>query len=792
MLHPDDNRTFLGGLATVGYKVMAFGLLVSFAIMFFYYNENVQQAIVPQTESLVELVVADVEIDIRILGYTGRCPAPLSANESYISRLENFGATHRYTAGDVTIEDAGWIGNQAIDPEETEDSNANDTKTNGTDEVAVTNATTSLRGSTEPTASESTAYTPSLSLIKLESSWQKKYMMRSVHDVYCEQGYLPFDPYAFDADENATKNATNSSSRLPTNSSSRRLARAGGGRSSSPSSRASTLGGGTLYGAIFGDDGSRIGYYVNGTNVTGPKSHPDHGPVLRIKWKCEACTLQRVGALAIKVKGVTDEYAVSASAYEYDVKVSPVIPLEDNSVRGFITPLEKTNVFRGAGATRQKLTFMPATYTADNLNIFGQMSYRVQFDATEVGETIDREKFIDFTNELNFVVDFSVGGFQFNTRITPKMTFMNALCELGGLFGAVAGMYIGWMVFLEKHEKFVPKKVKAAMTKFDKGNPDKEVEVVEEGPVTLDDLVSKVEATHIIVGGMPSPNRLEHVPVTRPGVEIDVGVRVKVVGATYGHRKLNGTFGWVETVEQGDGMHGHHGFGVRMEADNRLNIILRRYLMRMDDTNAADVPVKYAGGDAALRVLQNKTDGEEKQEEEDMVQLNDPVSPRALSKIVNAKDVDPFGQMLAKESPLSLAGRQLAGPPPQDDESKMGYGADLPGSLEDDAARHVPMLDLEPLVQPNRVVITDFVHSQFIPLTTAPADSYEGAGGPSGAPVSPKAEVNKTAIGGTDDFDRSFLSSNAVPAVSKEELEARLVSTVGGASVGGESSQRDR
>jgi hypothetical protein len=728
-LHVDDSRTFLGGLATVAYKVCTFGLLISFMIMFFYYNEDVQQAIVPQDEGLIGSVIADIEVEIRFLGYTGRCPKQLNANESYIDRLENIGSTHRYTAGDVSIEDAGWFGRREPDPKETTTTTANVTTAafdpNATETTtAPTMANMSLRGTPAPAP----AWSPGLSFVQKEASWQEKYMKRSTHVVACETGYLPFDPYAFDAIENAT------------NSTSRRLAKKGGATQSRPTS--SSLGAGTDYSGLYGDDGDRIGYSINGSNITGPMSDPDHGPVLMVKWTCEACTLDRIGALAISINGVDDQYAVSASAIKYKVIVTPVIPAEDNSVQGIITPLEKTKVFRGSTATRQKVTFMPATYTCDAANVFGRTSYRVQFSTTEVGDTISREEFVDYTNVLRFVVDFGVGSFQFNTRVTPKMTFLNALCELGGLFGAVAAMYIGWMVFVEKHEKFVPKRVLDAMEHFgEKGDPyrEKVEDTTDDDPVTMADLHSKVESTHIIMNDdldLSMDAAATDAAAIRPGAGIEVGVRVKVLGTTTpGHRKLNDQCGWVESVVSGDGTQGHHTFGVRMEGNNVLYTIGRRYLQR---SLPSEKPVNYAGSDAAL------------------------------TQVANARSM------------------QLVGPPPNghpDAKDQLGYGADLPLSES-------PITDVEPLELPSEVVIDDFLTDQ--------DGAGAGAGGSgasgvrrfiSGAGGSKKSS-GKKAKGGkkADDFDRGFLST--APAVSQHELEARLECTVGNSKGTSRSEQR--
>jgi hypothetical protein len=63
----DDNRTFLGGLTSISYIICSFGLLLMFAGMFIYYNEEVVQAIQPLDEELVSTMVSDIEVNVRFL-----------------------------------------------------------------------------------------------------------------------------------------------------------------------------------------------------------------------------------------------------------------------------------------------------------------------------------------------------------------------------------------------------------------------------------------------------------------------------------------------------------------------------------------------------------------------------------------------------------------------------------------------------------------------------------------------------------------------------------------------------
>jgi hypothetical protein len=581
-LHPDDARTFLGGLATLTYKICAFGLLVSFFIMFFYYNQSVSQDLAPLDESLVPAVIADVEVEIRFLGYTGACPPAYGENETYADRLEQIGNSHRFTAGSIVIEDAGWVGTRALDPlliqENGTDGWSDDdynpllNQENGTDD----DYNVSLRG-----GGISATSGQGLSFTKIEPSWQEKYIKRSKHTVVCEPGYVPEYPSYEEETEQANL----------TNSSSRRLAKGKGGTpKATPRHRPKKS---TKQDDIYSSDGT----YLGKANVSlGTPAGDAHSPVLSVLWTCTACNLQRVGALVVRVKGVTDKYQVSASAIEYRMNVSEVVPGEDNALYGQITPLEKTHVFRGAAATMQKVTFMPALYTADALNIFFAKAYRIKYFGTEIGSTLDRTSYIGDTaaNELNFITEFETGSYQYSTRIEPVMTFMNMLCEIGGLFGAIAGMYLGWMIFLEKHEKFLPRRILHALSRFDHGNPDTQDERAKEDEdkragVSLADLDGTLAATgkqqgsqrrkRLTLGGTAAA------PVGRPGVGIKVGVRVMVVGASApGQRKLNSTHGWVES---GDGKLGHHKFGVQMEGGERvLYQIQRRYLLKAQDQDS--------------------------------------------------------------------------------------------------------------------------------------------------------------------------------------------------------------
>jgi hypothetical protein len=558
-LHPDDARTFLGGLATTNYKICAFGLLVSFFIMFFYFNQSVSQDLAPLDESLVPAVIADVEVEIRFLGYTGACPPAYGENETYADRLENVGNTHRFTAGSIVVEDVGWVGTRALDPLLIQE--------NGTDD----DYNVSLRGGDISATSGQ-----GLSFVKIEPSWQEIYTTRSKHTVVCEPGYVPTYPSYEEKTEQANL----------TNSSSRRLApkgrggsnNGGGGPSATPRYRPRKS---TKQDDIYASDGTYLG---RGNTSLGAAAGDAHSSVLSVLWTCTTCNLQRVGALAIRVKGVTDKYQVSASAIEYRMNVSEVVPGEDNALYGQITPLEKTQVFRGSSATMQKVTFMPALYTADALNIFYAKAYRIKYFGTEIGSTLGRTSYIGdtATNELNFIAEFETGSYQYSTRIEPVMTFMNMLCEVGGLFGAIAGMYVGWMIFLEKHEKFLPSRIKNALSRFDHGDPYQQDELEKEDE---DKAISFAEMDGMLEDLGKQQGSQHRKRFGRPGVGIEVGVRVLVVGASApGQRKLNNTHGWAIS---GEGKLGHHKFGVQMEEGERvLYQIQRRYLLKAQDQDS--------------------------------------------------------------------------------------------------------------------------------------------------------------------------------------------------------------
>jgi hypothetical protein len=550
---------------TIGYKVTVFGMLASFIMMFMFFNESVSQAIVPLSESSTDSIIADVNVTVRFLGYTGRCPPAMSAGEVYADRLESVGSSYKYTAGDITVEDTGFLGNMA--PDQPEDLAA-------TNAANVTNTTNtsyryakSIRGVGSP-------------MLKWVPTWQDYYAKRTSHTVACEPGFLPSNTFP----EYDPLKMNNSSG-------SRRLARGGGGggKSSSSSSnvpRARATGKGfSKASAVYGSNGA----YVGESNFTGELAGEDQSPVLKMKWTCHGCTLQRIGSLYIIARGVEDEYIVSTSLIEYLVEVSPVVPEEDNSLYGMIAPRKKTEVFHGFTPTTQEVTLMPATYTADKDNIFLKGSYRVGFGSSTPGKMTDSENFVDVdTNELKFRVEFNVGNNQFNTRIEPVMTMMNALCELGGLFGAIAGMYLGWLRMAEKHEKFLPGFVKQCIESFDRNHPNRQDEEVlpEDVPISFGKLSSTVERMH---PGLSRPlvktmsGRQANVP-RRPVIGIKVGLRVEVVAASAPtQRKLNGNFGWVETLAFGDGHKGNHGFGVRMEGDGALYTVLRRYLQPADN-----------------------------------------------------------------------------------------------------------------------------------------------------------------------------------------------------------------
>jgi hypothetical protein len=403
----DDPRTYCGGLTSISYNICICGLGLMFMAMFVYFNEEVMQAIQPLDEEIVSSTVADIEVDVEFLGYTGRCPSGKVNTYDRGDYIHEFGSSSfEYAADGIVIGDTGFIELDFVDPPGLNLSNL--TAVNGANGANATN--------------ETIAYAQGSYYDNKKTYGQRvaRYLERTSHELYCVN---PLAPKA------AVLNGTNGTA------------------------------------ALLGQNST------NSTNSTNGDSSPV-GSILRAVWKCKACTLQRVGSLSIRIHGDRDiptspigtlmpgtfqPYAVSTSAIKYTVNATSVIPAENNLLTGFVTPLDNKRVMRGNAPSNQRVTMMPALYSNDAENIFGKSGYRIQYGQTTLGSTVDKTQFISemVGNELNFLISFEVGSYQFETTVSPKMTFLNALCELGGLFGAVAGLYIGIMVFFEKRELMI-------------------------------------------------------------------------------------------------------------------------------------------------------------------------------------------------------------------------------------------------------------------------------------------------------------------------------------------------
>jgi hypothetical protein len=740
-LHPEDQRTLLGGLATVGYQVTALGLLLAFAVMFIFYNEDVSESIVPQDANLASQVISDISVEVRFLGYTGRCPKQPPPGERYIDRLSLHGTTVRYTAGDIQVEDSGFEGRREVKRQFP----TNDANGSVTNYPSTTNATGVLRalrsnGSGVPAAST----TPiGLTFLETEISWQERYASRSWHEVGCEYYYV-------------NKNGTSANITNATN--------------------------GTNAVVISTNTSSS----TNATNAT----YSEQGPVLVVKWKCLGCTLQRLGNIGAYIKGEKDRYAVSASAIEYTVEATPVIPKEKNSVNGVVTTEPKGNVFRGEDATRQRITLMPATYTCDNCNVFGRKAYRIQFASTEIGSTVGRDAFMTASaNALSFLIEFSVGSFAFNTEISPKMTFLNALCELGGMFGAIAAMYISTMMFIEQNEKMGADKLEKIVTAF------------------VGQKVDKVEkmgsfAYHAAVDGVDS----NAAPVAMADIEKSIRLvspltldsRVRVQGSMAPrHRALNGLCGRVGNITGGDGQMGHHQLEVRMEHDGCTYTILRRYLELADDADTSCSPpstvaeAKVDAGEESEEAVDAEPfqyeKAEEKAEEEAEEQAGvfhdyDSVThpegdntsvgkafAHCLTEI-EFEDVNNSAQggkgTKGMASPISQRLVDL-GSPNSRRQKRSGYGEDIPETL-----------DILAKQQPDKgASIASWIGD--VGETTAGIHTKSSAKKRSATKRGPAQPKPPAVIVDESQLEHDFLSSPAVPAVTRSDLEKRLEKALG-------------
>jgi hypothetical protein len=125
------------------------------------------------------------------------------------------------------------------------------------------------------------------------------------------------------------------------------------------------------------------------------------------------------------------------------------VPFENNSIVGYVKPIDDDTTFRGEQVTSQSIFLIPATFD-NNIKIVRGQGFRVQFDDTSEGAIAESGEFFDMKNEMGFEMKFSTGITQLEMIIDPDINFLDAICDLGGLFGAVtAGIAIA-MQLMEK------------------------------------------------------------------------------------------------------------------------------------------------------------------------------------------------------------------------------------------------------------------------------------------------------------------------------------------------------
>jgi hypothetical protein len=73
MAHTKEDMTFLGGMTTIMFMLWAYSLLGLTAWLFVYYNEIVDQSLVPKTEENIAALRPYIAVTAKFLGYTGPC-----------------------------------------------------------------------------------------------------------------------------------------------------------------------------------------------------------------------------------------------------------------------------------------------------------------------------------------------------------------------------------------------------------------------------------------------------------------------------------------------------------------------------------------------------------------------------------------------------------------------------------------------------------------------------------------------------------------------------------------------
>jgi hypothetical protein len=404
----EDQRTFTGGLTTIAYATISIGLFTALLFMVSNYNEFVTQALVPKEEAFERALRTDIMVEMRFIGFTGRCPDYRSEAQQNAS---NPTLQYQYESDTLQVMDTGFSS--------TGDEGVERKAKSGIVAFKPGGAQRKLTGMIDQVTG-----LPMVNLTGAERStwaWCESIKPKEVEVEEVEEVPVEFDIAVINA-SNFTNftNLTNI---------------------------------------------TNVTNLTNETNtsatITTPAIMPDQGSVLVVKWVCLKCKVVAPARIKVVLNGVDMEQAVSVGAVQYYVHSAPVVPYENNSLLGVVKPIDDEEVFRGERPTSQEVILIPATFD-NNLKIVQGQGFRVQYGDTTEGATANKEEFMEKDNEMSFEVKFTTGMTQLEIMIDPDINFLDAICDLGGLFGAVtAGIVLAMQLFEKQAHKNKAKIAKA-------------------------------------------------------------------------------------------------------------------------------------------------------------------------------------------------------------------------------------------------------------------------------------------------------------------------------------------
>eukprot|EP00736_Rhodelphis_marinus_P001923 Rmarinus@m.15406 len=194
----------------------------------------------------------------------------------------------------------------------------------------------------------------------------------------------------------------------------------------------------------------------------------DYGQTLNMEWSCEECYL--TGAPIISLRASSEENVPSATAVEWHVETSEIIPAESNVANGTMVPLNDESVFRGSGSSFVVITLIPASYERTvSPTVPKTPGFRIQFSSEGSGTTTTADNFYDDgANEVSFIANLELGSFQLESLVTAKRSVVDVIGAVGGLHASVRIMFIMMLLVWEKYKWYGPK---AYSFLFEKKNP---------------------------------------------------------------------------------------------------------------------------------------------------------------------------------------------------------------------------------------------------------------------------------------------------------------------------------